>query len=63
MRSHDDVYARLERIKALWGELRRVPPKSRRYLTLVEKIHAESAAYLAVVDTVRAVAGKTDTAD
>ena len=63
MSSHDDVCARLERIKTLWGELRRTRPRSRRYLDLVHKIHAESAAYLAVVDAVRAAAGKTDASD
>jgi hypothetical protein len=62
MDSHDEVYARLERIKALWDELRRARPRSRTYLDLVQKIHAESAAYLAVVEAVRAVAGKTDAA-
>jgi hypothetical protein len=63
MDSHDDVYTRLERIKALWDELSRTRPRSPSYLALVEKIHAESAAYVALVDAVRAVAGKTDAAD
>jgi hypothetical protein len=63
MDSHDDVCARLERIKVLWDELSLTRPRSRSYLALVEKIHAESAAYVALVDAVRAVAGKTDAAD
>jgi hypothetical protein len=63
MGSHDDVCARLERIKALWDELSRTRPRSPKYLALVQKIRAESAAYLAVVDAVRAAAVETDAAD
>jgi hypothetical protein len=60
---HDDVYTRLERIKALWDQLSCTRPKSRKYRSLVDEIHAESAAYLAVVDAVRGVDRKTDKAD
>jgi hypothetical protein len=63
MSSHEDVCARLERIKTLWDELRLTRPRSRRYLALVQKIHAESATYLALVEAVRAVASKTDATD
>jgi hypothetical protein len=61
MSSHEDVVARLEHIKSLWDQLRRTRPKSRKYRALVEEIHAESAAYLAVVDAVRSVDAKTET--
>jgi hypothetical protein len=47
---HPDVYARLDRVKALWVELAKTPTKSRRYKALVDEIRAEAAAYLAGVE-------------
>ena len=58
--THDDVYARLARIKALLEELRRTPRNSPRHQRLIEEIHTEASAYLAVVDGTRGADGNTD---
>jgi hypothetical protein len=62
-RAHDDVDARLARIKVLMNELMRTPRPSLRHLALVEEIHAETAAYLAAVEAVRGGDRKTDRSD
>jgi hypothetical protein len=49
MRSHNEVYARLERIKKLWLVLEHVQPTTPRYKALMNEIHAESVAYLALL--------------
>ena len=50
MSAYDEVYARLEHIKELWRELQKTPRSSPAYDELIEKIRAESVAYLALVD-------------
>jgi CheY-like chemotaxis protein len=47
---HDDVHARLDRIRTLWAELNRTRPASPRYNVLVEAIRADSLAYLALLE-------------
>jgi hypothetical protein len=62
-RAHDEVRARLERIKALMSELTRTPRPSARHLALVEEIHAETAAYLAALEAAQGVDRKRDRSD
>jgi CheY-like chemotaxis protein len=47
---HDDVHARLDRIRTLWAELNRTRPASQRYNVLVEEIRTDSLAYLALIE-------------
>jgi hypothetical protein len=47
---HDDVRARLDRIRTLWFELKRTRPTSRRYKVLVEAIRSDSLAHLAILE-------------
>lgn len=49
MSSQPDVFARLDRIKALWRELERTRPTLPRYEELIAEIHAESLAYQALL--------------
>src|SRR5580704_428686 len=55
MSPHPNVYARLERVKALWVEISKTPKTSARYQVLADSIRAESGAYLAGVDAARGV--------
>src|SRR5579859_7186095 len=50
MSLHEDVQARLERIRTLWAELKRTRPAARRYSVLVEAIRADSSVYLALLE-------------
>jgi CheY-like chemotaxis protein len=50
LHDHDDVRARLDRIRALWAELKQTRPTARRYNVLVEAIHADSLVYLALLE-------------
>src|SRR5713226_2540325 len=50
-----DVYARLERVKALWRDISQTPKASARYEDLVDEIRAEALAYRAGVDAARGV--------
>jgi CheY-like chemotaxis protein len=47
---HDDVHARLDRIRTLWAELNGTRPGSQRYNELVEAIRTDSLAYLALIE-------------
>jgi hypothetical protein len=49
MSSDPGVYARLDRIKALWRELERTRRTLPRYAELIEEIRAESLAYQALL--------------
>lgn len=60
MSPYDEVYARLERIRELWRELQRTPADSRRYKALVEEVHTESVAYLALVEAQKNASRKSD---
>ena len=53
--AHEDVYARLERVKSLLVTLAAMTAKSPEYRAVVDEIHAESVAYLASVDADRGV--------
>ena len=50
MSLHEDVQARLDRIRTLWAELKRTRPTARRYNVLVQAIHTDSAVYLALLE-------------
>jgi CheY-like chemotaxis protein len=50
MSLHDDVNARLDRIRTLWVELKQTRPTARRYHVLVEAIRADSLIYLALLE-------------
>jgi len=50
-----DVYARLERVKALWRDISQTPKASARYEDLVDEIRAEALAYRAGVDAAQGV--------
>jgi hypothetical protein len=63
MDTHHNVYARLERVKTLWGELSKTPRKSKQYQVLAQEIRAEAIAYLAGVDAARTVERRRRTAD
>ena len=46
----DRVFARLERIKALWQQLERAKAGSRKYKEIAKQIRAESDAYAALIE-------------
>jgi hypothetical protein len=48
--ARDDVYARVERITLLLGQLTRTARTSPRHRALAEELHVEAVAYLAAVD-------------
>lgn len=54
MSLHDDVHARLVRVRTLWAELNRTRPTSQKYKVLVDEIRTASLAYLALIE------GRTD---
>jgi hypothetical protein len=43
------VYARLDRVRALWDEIAKTPKPSARYTALADEIRAEALAYRAGV--------------
>jgi len=47
---HEDVHARLNRIRTLWAELKRTRPSARRYNALVEAIRGDSLVYRALLE-------------
>jgi hypothetical protein len=49
MSSHDEITARLGRVKELWRQLEQVRPTMPRYKELMKEIHAESLAYQALL--------------
>jgi CheY-like chemotaxis protein len=50
MSLHEDVQARLDRIRTLWAELKRTRPTASRYSVLVEAIRADSSVYLTLLE-------------
>jgi hypothetical protein len=46
----DRIFESLERLKALWIELERVPAGTPKYETLMTQIRVESDAYKALID-------------
>jgi hypothetical protein len=63
MNPQPDVYAPLERVKTLWGELSKTPTKSNQYKVLADKIRAEASAYLAGVDAAKGADRRRKPAD
>jgi CheY-like chemotaxis protein len=47
---HEDVHARLNRIRTLWAELKRTRPSAGRYNALVEAIRGDSLVYRALLE-------------
>jgi hypothetical protein len=63
MNPHQYVYARLERVKALWKELSTTSKTSARCRVVTDEIRAEALAYRTGVDAARGVDRRRSTVD
>jgi hypothetical protein len=60
MTGHEEIFARLDRLRSLWRALERLPGTSRHYEVLADEIHVESVTCLELIRAQREVDRKGD---